>query len=146
MVCCAVWYRGEETPSFLEDFFSPDHCSTAVLAKRRGLKHENGIEEGQKARPKLPQLVLLPETKGKTHLVLSGVVLESRAGTPGMGQGQETSMAWAAIRPPHSQASALSFVRGRSQGRHLGLRAAPSLPCQGGGLTETFRNVWKNPA
>lgn len=49
-VVCKAWYEGEENLSLLEDFFSPDHSSTAGKAMGTKLRHKNMIEAGQKAR------------------------------------------------------------------------------------------------
>lgn len=76
---CTAWYEGEENLSLLEDFFSP--ITPVQLAKQCELRHRNVIEAGQKARTKPPQLFLLPDTDGNTHLACLGVVLESGAGT-----------------------------------------------------------------
>lgn len=73
-------FKGEGNLSFLEDFFSPDHSSTAGKAMGTELRHRNGIEAAQKARTNPPQPFLLPETEGNSHAACLGVALQSGAG------------------------------------------------------------------
>lgn len=79
-----------------------------------------------KSKTKVSSAGFAARDKRNTHLVCSGVVLESRTG---MGQEQERFTGWAAPFPTHTQACPLSFVRLHSQGSHV-----PSLlrkgPCR----------------
>lgn len=143
VMACTVWYEGEENPSFLEDFFSPDHYSTAALAKQQELRvmaqEWDWGRTKSKTKPSSAGFAARDKWKYPSSLLRCCPGERGRHTRDRAQAGEVHSLGrdLQTLCPSHTQACLLSFVRGHPWERRLALRTAMFLLFQGKDLTET---------